>query len=546
MSVASLSTTGSQVGSCIGESRKMGSPGGKGSNVDLSHHINRKSKARHPSPLKDIIQYMGYDGMISLAGGLPHPSLFHLRNANFDCLAPSAPISSSDSHADKAADDLLSLTLGRGPSPGDLELTRFLQYGSGAGDRQLVKQCRDLTERVHAPPCEYEIILTTGNTSAWAKVVGLLCEDDDYILVEEYTYPSAQALWIPLGVRAVPVNADADGIQADRLREILADWDEETRGARRPRVIYLVSVGSNPTGISISAARRKEIYDVCVEYDIIIVEDDPYYCLQYPGYQTSSTTQDFEPQKTEDFLKSLTPSFLSMDTQGRVIRLDSFSKTIFPGLRLGYYIASPVFIERLLRATEVDTQDPAGLSQAFALALLQRWGIDGYLTWVQNLKYQYQTRRDWLLDAFHENFAILPASESPVPKAQGLVACIEDGQGQLRPVFSFVDPGAGMFVWSEFYFENVSRFLEIEASTECEDPEQRFAAELWKAWADQLVLLTPGSYYHPWEGPDKTTTKARGAEPRVAHFRFSFATPSKEQIAQGVERVRHVVGEYWK
>lgn len=79
-------------------------------------------------------------------------------------------------------------------------------------------------------------MLHPGNTNAWAKVVGLLCEDDDLVIVEEYTYPSAQAHWIPLGIKAVPVSADAEGIQAQPLEDILISWDENVRGSRRPRV----------------------------------------------------------------------------------------------------------------------------------------------------------------------------------------------------------------------------------------------------------------------------------------------------------------------
>lgn len=111
-----------------------------------------------------------------------------------------------------------------------------------------------------------------------------MCEDDDFVIVEEYTYPSAQALWIPMGIKAVPVAADAQGIQADSLRELLQTWDEKARGSRRPTVsvvfvtrmccakrltiarLYLVPVGSNPTGTTISAPRRREIYDICVEF----------------------------------------------------------------------------------------------------------------------------------------------------------------------------------------------------------------------------------------------------------------------------------------
>ncbi|KAJ3543344.1 hypothetical protein NM208_g3626 [Fusarium decemcellulare] len=482
----------------------MGSLDNKLRPVDLSHHINAKSKARHPSPLKDIIKFMNYDGMISLAGGeyselylnqansykgfLIHPC-FHLKGPN-STLLPLQP-----------------------PFP---MIPGFLQYGSGAGNRELIQLARELTNRVHSPPCEYECLLHPGNTNAWSKVVGLLCEDDDYVIVEEFTYPSAQALWIPLGIKAAPVPADAEGILATNLREMLASWDEAARGRRRPHVLYLVSVGSNPTGITISAQRRKEIYAVCVEFDLVIVEDDPYYFLQYPRYTPKTEEPTFEPKTTTEFLQSLTPSFLSMDTQGRVIRLESFSKTLFPGLRLGYFVANPLFTERLLRATEVETQDPAGLSQAFTLALFQQWGHDGYLTWLQRLQFQYQTRRDWLISAFHEQFTVVPAAKSPVPTAQGYVACVrEKATSKLRPVFSFVDPEAGMFVWSKFYFERVSRFTELEVQS-LDDPEQSFAQEIWQAMAAELVLLTPGSYYHAWQGADKKDQIYEGVKRALA------------------------------
>ncbi|KAF4119410.1 aromatic amino acid aminotransferase I / 2-aminoadipate transaminase [Geosmithia morbida] len=498
--------------------------------VDLAHHVNTKSRSRHPSPLKDIVSYMGYEGMISLAGGLPHPSLFPLNKTTFECLDPSA---------DKA--DGVILRLGRGSDPADLDLTQFLQYGSGAGNKGLIALCRELTTVVHTPPYNFECLLHPGNTNAWDKVVGLLCEDDDYVLVEEYTYPSAQALWIPLGIKAAPIAADGEGIQPSSLREILQNWDEKIRGARRPRTLYIVPVGSNPTGTSISFDRRKEIYSICVEYgktilsdhwshthneavDIIIVEDDPYYFLQYPGYKQTGSKSKIS---TKDFLSDLSPSFLSMDTQGRVIRLESFSKTLFPGLRLGYFVANPIFTERLLRATETETQDPAGLSQAFVLSLLSSWGIDGYLLWLQHLQEQYRLRRDWLLDAFHQHFVVNHTGPEET-------ACVSHPEMNSHiPVFSYVDPGAGMFVWAKFHFRGVKRFAEIASDGNDPDPEQSFADEMWRAMIDELVLLTPGSYYHPWQGADNKTTKARGAEAQTAHFRFSFATPTSTSTDLG-------------
>lgn len=105
-----------------------------------------------------------------------------------------------------------------------------------------------------------------GNTNAWAKVVGLLLEDDDYILCEEFTYPSSQAYWIPLGNHAAPIPLDAEGMRADLLEDRLANWESTHPGKRRPHVLYVVPVGSNPSGITYSVERKKALYEVCVKY----------------------------------------------------------------------------------------------------------------------------------------------------------------------------------------------------------------------------------------------------------------------------------------
>lgn len=100
----------------------------------------------------------------------------------------------------------------------------------------MIDLCRELTDKVHSPPFQYDCILHPGNTNAWSKVVGLLCEDDDIVLVEDYTYPSSQALWIPLGIRAAPVSTDAEGMQASHLRHLLETWDETEKKGRRPKL----------------------------------------------------------------------------------------------------------------------------------------------------------------------------------------------------------------------------------------------------------------------------------------------------------------------
>lgn len=121
------------------------------------------------------------------------------------------------------------------------------------------------------------------------------------------------------------------------------------------------SLGHNPTGTLLSVERRKQLYAVCSKYDVIIVEDDPYWYLQFPSAEIEEAKsrnlppperrRPYKPGKSSGFpfLDSLTPSFLSVDRDGRVIRLNTFSKTIAPGCRLGWITAQPALIDRYLR-----------------------------------------------------------------------------------------------------------------------------------------------------------------------------------------------------
>ena len=79
-------------------------------------------------------------------------------------------------------------------------------------------------------------MLNCGNTDAWCKVVRLLCEPNDYILCEKHTYPSSQALWVPMGCRAVPIDMDASGLRADHLESVLEKWEETHPGKKRPHL----------------------------------------------------------------------------------------------------------------------------------------------------------------------------------------------------------------------------------------------------------------------------------------------------------------------
>jgi aromatic amino acid aminotransferase I / 2-aminoadipate transaminase len=271
-----------------------------------------------------------------------------------------------------------------------------------------------------------------------------------------------------------------------------------------------------------------------------------YYALQFSAYQLGhlNGVNHIDNQTIPEFLQSLSPSYLAFDTQGRVIRLETFSKTLAPGLRTGYIIANPLFSERLLRVTEVVSQAPSGFSMTVLAELLSSWGQDGYLKWLSNLRQQYRIRRDWMIDAINAVCDLVPAETAGVPGSDDLVACLRSPDGRV-PVFSFNPPMSGMFIWCKFHLSDNATFQQLAADPSVEDPEEAFMARLWTALANAKCLVTPGNYYTPFQGADKRTTKARGAAPGVGYHRLAFSMTSKEEMEEAIVRMERVLRAEW-
>lgn len=127
------------------------------------------------------------------------------------------------------------------------------------------------------------------------------------------------------------------------------------------------------------------------------------------------------PSNHDEFLQALVPSYVRLDVDGRVIRLDSFSKVLAPGSRVGWAVLSEQLAERMVRHNEVSVQNPAGFSQIVLFKLLdEQWGHAGYIDWLIHIRTEYTSRRNVLLDSCHK---YLP-----------------------REVVSWTPPAAGMFV----------------------------------------------------------------------------------------------------
>lgn len=315
-----------------------------------------------------------------------------------------------------------------------------LNYGQASGSAQILRYVTEHIEVhvlgrmnicalihahqiVHHPPYQdWQCNMNIGTTSAIDLAYRMFTTRGEYILTEEYTYPGAVEAAAPLGIRCVGVKMDAEGLIPSHMDSILTAWDPSAHGgAPKPWLLYTVPTGQNPTGATPSEQRRHDIYRVAQKHDVFILEDDPYYFLQMQPYIGPSAPSPPPPSSHEEFLNSLVPSYLSMDVDGRVIRMDSFSKTISPGSRMGWVTASAQIIDRYVRHCEVSTQNPSGISQIVLYKLLEEaWGHGGYLDWLIHLRMQYTRRRD----------NICFACERFLP----------------REVASWKEPAAGMFV----------------------------------------------------------------------------------------------------
>ncbi|GMF78695.1 unnamed protein product [Aspergillus oryzae] len=297
-------------------------------------------------------------------------------------------------------------------------------------------------------------------------------------MMEEYTFSSAQETALPQGLKVAPVKMDEEGLLPESLDEVLSNWDESARGARKPFVLYTIPTGQNPTGATQQAERRKAVYKVAQKHDVYIVEDEPYYFLQMQPYAGADGEPVPPPANHEEFIKSLIPSYLSLDTDGRVLRLESFSKVLAPGSRVGWAVGSEQIIERFTRTCETSSQNPSGISQLVLYKLLEeQWGHAGYLDWLINL-----------LQSFPESF---------IPHDQGT-----DKKQH----------------WIEIDWRKHPGLSSGKTREEIEE-------EVFQAAVNNGVLISRGSWF-----------KAQGASEEKLFFRATFAAASSDAIAEAISR----------
>lgn len=293
---------------------------------------------------------------------------------------------------------------------------------------------------------------------------------------------------------------------------------------------------------------------------MIIVEDDPYWNLQFPSayekeahYRGSTEPTPYNRSYNAEgkssgyaFLDSLLPSYLSIDTEGRVVRLDTFSKTVAPGSRLGWITAQPAVIERITRITEVTTQQPSGFVQSIIAQTIigeqlkdnsahslkkqdiPSWQMDGWVRWLEGLRGGYERRMNDMCTILEENkFLFSEKSE---------ISCTVDHVSDWEVVdrvqmYDFVWPKGGMFAWVEIRLETHPLRNKYSA--------QRLSKAFWIHLTKKphLCLVAPGQIFAA--GP-----KSVGKQHRF--IRVAFAPMDPEDVSPFTRRLVEGFRSFWK
>lgn len=373
--------------------------------------------ALKPSDIREAMKMIAANpGTISFAGGLPDPNLFPTEAMR------------------KATDKILT----ENPSIA-------LQYGLTLGRVSLREKIVELMAREGVKATIDNIAITTGSQQAITVAAMLLLEEDSVVITENPSYLGAFSAFKPFATNYIGVNGDEDGMLMDELEEIL-------KNTPKAKVIYVIPNFQNPTGRTWSLERRKQLLEIAKKYELPILEDNAYGEVRFEGERI--------------------PSIKSLDTEGRVIYLGSFSKILSPGLRVGWACADEEVINKYeLIKNGLDLQS-AELAQMQVDEFLAENDLDTHLDKINAV---YKERRDLMIKTIDEKF----------PKEA-----------------KYFYPKGGMFVWVEL-------------------PSHINTRELLKKAIEKKVGFVPGGSFYP--GNDCESS-----------LRVNFSTMTNDKIVEGI------------
>ncbi|MGF6950939.1 2-aminoadipate transaminase [Neobacillus sp. B4I6] len=317
-----------------------------------------------PSETREILKVTERPEVISFAGGLPAPELFPVEALKNACNAVL-----------------------------NEEGAASLQYSTTEGFIPLRVAISQRMKVIGIDSPIENVLITSGSQQAIDLTGRIFINEGDTIICESPTYLAAINAFKSYNPKFVEVAMDDDGMDMDQLEKTLQEHPNT-------KFIYTIPDFQNPTGRTLKLERRKRIIELANQYDVLIVEDNPYGAIRFAG--------------------EALPPVKYFDTEGRVIYISTFSKIFTPGLRLGWICADESFIEKYVAFKQTADLHTDSFAQRITAKYLELYDIDEH---INKIKAVYKERCTVMLSCIEEFF----------PKN-----------------LSYSKPEGGLFIWVEF------------------------------------------------------------------------------------------------
>ena len=388
---------------------------------------SKTSKRIFRSEIRELLKYTRKPGMISFGGGLPDPSLFPVREIA----------------------DITSKVL---EEKGYLAL----QYGPTAGEPQMVEALLGHMAEFADKADEKEICITSSSQQGLDLLTLLFLDEDAPVVMELPSYIGGVQAFRRSGAEMIGIPMDSQGMELDHLEQTL---DRLLESGRTPRFIYSIPDFQNPSGVTLTLDRRKRLIDIAQSRDIPLVEDSPYRELSFTG--------------------DVLPSLWTLAGGKGVIMLKTFSKVLFPGMRMGWIVADEHCTDKIVMLKQsVDLCTPS-FTQLILAEYIQRGKMK------QSIQKSIECYR---------------------PKLDAMLAALEK---HMPEGVQWSIPTGGMFIWLTL-------------------PERIDTRQIFNTVIEHNVAYVIGQPFH-CDGSGANT------------LRLNYSFPTIEQIATGIERLASAI-----
>ncbi|HEX9967759.1 MAG TPA: PLP-dependent aminotransferase family protein [Solirubrobacterales bacterium] len=382
------------------------------------------------SAMRDLMAITARPEVISLAGGLPDTSTF--------------PAGTFAAQMTRIAQE---------------STAEALQYGPTEGFEETVDCILEVMGAEGMLPDPDDVIVTTGGQQAIDLVSKTLVDPGDVVICEAPTYPGAVPVFCSYQAEVVQIDCDEDGMRIEELEAVLAGLDAE---GRRPKFVYTVPSFQNPAGVTLSLERRRRLVELARQRELLVVEDNPYGLLRFGG----------EPL----------PPLYQLDGGDFVIYIGTFSKILSPGIRLGWAVAPPPVMEKIVLGKQASDLCTSTLTQHF----VREYFAEGrWREYIADLIGIYHGRRDVMVAALREHF---PAEAT------------------------WTEPEGGLFIWATL-------------------PEYIDTGDLLAKALREDVAFVPGQAAYADESRGRNS------------MRLNFSGVGEDEIREGIRRIGAAVAE---